>query len=165
MLSKPAFRARKHAETFKEARVVEDYRHRPTYPESLFVRLAELIDPDSRAVLDVGTGPGDVARPLSLHVDRIDAVDFSEHMLQKARALPHGDRTNIRWIRSDVESTTYDTPYGLITTVACLHWFDLNIALPRFRDLLRQPAICRLVLERVAVALLHTIRRVRIPEI
>ena len=84
MLSKPAFGARKHAETFKEARVVEDYRHRPTYPESLFVRLAELVDPDSRAVLDVGTGPGDVARPLSLHVDRIDAVDFSEHMFQKA---------------------------------------------------------------------------------
>ena len=64
-----------------------------------------------------------------------------------------------------MESSTYDTPYGLITAVACLHWFDLNIALPRFRDLLRQPAICRLVLERVAVALLHTIRRVRIPEI
>lgn len=136
VIEKPRFRGREHATTFQEASVVDVYGYRPPYPDAVFGRLAELVDPAVDALLDVGTGPGDVARPMAEHVGRVDAVDFSGRMLDRARSLPGGDRPNIRWIESDVETAELAPPYGLITAAACLHWFDLNVVMPRFADLL-----------------------------
>src|SRR5690348_16534445 len=55
---KPAFLGPHVASAFQEASVIEAYPYRAPYPESLFQKLAELTTGSSRAVLDVGTGPG-----------------------------------------------------------------------------------------------------------
>ena len=63
MIHKPTFRSEKYASTFEDASVFQVYDRRPPYPEEPFSRMAELVDPDVDAMLDVGTGLGNMARP------------------------------------------------------------------------------------------------------
>ncbi len=136
MLNKPEFRGEEYARTFQDASVVQVYHARPPYPDEVYDKLAELIDPEVDALLDVGTGLGDIARPMAERVARVDAVDFSERMIARARTLAGGDHPGITWVASHIETAPVTGPYGLITAGACLHWFDLNLVMPRFADLL-----------------------------
>jgi len=54
-----------YADTFKDRRVVDAYRHRPPYPDEVFAILASLLTDEPRAVLDVGAGSDDLARDWS----------------------------------------------------------------------------------------------------
>jgi ubiquinone/menaquinone biosynthesis C-methylase UbiE len=137
---KPAFLGPQVASAFQEASVIEAYPYRAAYPESLFHKLAELMIVSSRAVLDVGTGPGDVARRLAPYVERVDAVDWSAGMLALGKRLPGGDGPRIRWIQGRVEEVALDPPYGLITAGDSLHWMDWSAVLPRFATLLEPDA-------------------------
>ncbi len=136
MVKKPAFRSEKYAFMFQDASVVRVYHQRPPYPEEVFDRLVELVDPEVDALLDVGAGLGDIARPMAERVSGVDAVDFSERMIARARTFPGGDHPGLTWIVSPVETAPVTGPYGLITAAACLHWFDLNVVMPRFSCLL-----------------------------
>lgn len=136
MLTKPVFRDQKYALMFQDASVVDVYHQRPAYPVEVFDRLAKLIDPEADSLLDVGTGLGEVARPMAERVGRVHAVDFSERMIARARTLPGGDHPNLTWMVSRVETASLAGPYGLITAASCLHWFDLNVVMPRFCELL-----------------------------
>jgi SAM-dependent methyltransferase len=140
MEPKPAFLGPHVASAFQEASVIEAYPYRAPYPESLFQKLAELLTGSSRAVLDVGTGPGDVARRLAPYVERVDAVDWSAGMLALAQQLPGGDDQRIRWIQGRIEEVALDPPYGLITAGESLHWMDWDVVLPRFATLLEPGA-------------------------
>jgi SAM-dependent methyltransferase len=97
-----------------------------------------LLDADAVAssVLDAGCGTGFVARELAPRVDRVDAVDFSEAAIETGRSLPGGDHRNLRWISGPVETAPLDPPYALVTAGASLHWFEWEVALPRFREVL-----------------------------
>lgn len=53
-----------------------------------------------RAVLDVGCGTGRHALRLAAAGARVTAIDFSEHMLAKARAKPHAE--NVTFIVHDL---------------------------------------------------------------
>ena len=147
MLKKPEFRGEKYARCFQDAGVVQVYHHRPPYPDEVYDKLAYLVDPDVDALLDVGTGLGEIARRMAARVGRVDAVDFSERMIARAKSLPGGDHPGITWTVSHVETAPVTSPYGLITAAGCLHWFDLNVAMPRFARLL-SPAGYLAVVER-----------------
>ena len=147
MLKKPEFRDEKYARCFQDAGVVQVYHHRPPYPDEVYDKLAYLVDPDVDALLDVGTGLGEIARRMAARVGRVDAVDFSERMIARAKSLPGGDHPGITWTVSHVETAPVTGPYGLITAAGCLHWFDLNVAMPRFARLL-SPAGYLAVVER-----------------
>ncbi len=136
MVQKPTQYATDYAEPFKDASVVEAYRHRPPYPAETFDVLARLIDSEPRRVLDVGCGTGDVARYLVQRVDWLDAVDFSRRMIEEGQRLPNGDHPRLRWLHGSVEEAALDPPYGLVTAGESLHWMDWNVVLPRFRKLL-----------------------------
>ncbi len=136
MLKKPAFRSEKYALMFQDTGVVQVYHQRPPYPEEVYDRLVELVDPEVDALLDVGTGLGEIARPMAERVGRVDAVDFSEQMIARAQTLPGGDHPGITWMVSHVETAPFTGQYGLITAAGCLHWFDLNVVMPRFSELL-----------------------------
>ena len=60
---------------------MDRYHLRPAYPPETFALLNELIVDELRVVLDVGCGPGNVARPMAEYVERVDAVDISLPML------------------------------------------------------------------------------------
>ena len=140
MEPKPAFLGPHVASAFQEASVIEAYPYRAPYPESLFQKLAELMTGSSRAVLDVGTGPGDIARHLAPYVERVDAVDWSAGMIALGQQLPGGDDQRVRWIQGRIEEVALDPPYSLITAGESLHWMDWDTVLPRFATLLKPDA-------------------------
>src|SRR5215469_14874109 len=123
----------KFAARFQDQSVVDRYHLRLTYPPELFDLLNALIVDEPRAVLDVGCGTGNIARPLADYVDRIDAVDQSLPMLERAESLPGGDSPRIRWLHGRAEDVVEtDPPYALITAGESLHWMDWEVVLPRW---------------------------------
>ncbi len=133
---KPAHLGPAYAEQFGDPAVVAAYRYRPTYPEAVFPMLARLAGGPSGAVLDVGCGDGAIARPLAPLVARLDAVDSAAEMVRTGRRLPGGDHPHLTWTVGPAESAPVNPPYGLISAGASIHWFDWDIALPRFSRLL-----------------------------
>lgn len=125
-----------YAEAFKDHQVVDAYRYRPPYPQEVFSILAGLIADEPRTVLDVGAGPGDIGRPLVPLVERVDAVDFSQSMIEQGKRLPNGDDPRLRWIYGKIEEVPLSPPYALITAGSSIHWPDWSIAFPRFQAML-----------------------------
>jgi trans-aconitate methyltransferase len=103
-----------------------------TRPPEIYEILNALIEDEPRAVLDVGCGTGNVARPLAAYVDRIDAVDWSLPMLERARMLPGGDSPKLRWLHGRAEDVELEPPYALVTAGESLHWMEWGVVLPRF---------------------------------
>jgi len=124
------------ADTFKDQRVVEAYRHRPPYPHEVFAILTDLITDEPRTVLDVGAGSGDIARHLVNVARRVDAVDFSPHMIERGKQLPNGVAPQLQWISGKVEEVPLAPPYVLITAGSSIHWLEWEKAFPLFRSIL-----------------------------
>ena len=85
---------------------------------------------------DVGTGTGNIARNFVELVEDIDAVDFSQAMMEQGKLLPNGTDPHLHWLYGRVEDVVLTPPYALVTAGASLHWMDWNVVLPRFRELL-----------------------------
>ncbi len=136
MIPRYEFLGAPYSTRFQDQSVVDRYHLRPTYPPETFTLLNALIVDEPRAVLDVGCGTGNLARPLAAYVERVDAVDISEPMLQRARTLPGGDSPRIRWLVGQAEDAEAQPPYALITAGESLHWMDWGVALPRFAQML-----------------------------
>lgn len=134
-----------YAARFQDQSVVERYHLRAAYPSEVFTRLRELIVDEPRAVLDVGCGPGTLARALLDSAERIDAVDISPQMLEQARTLPGGDSPKLRWLLGRAEEIELDPPYALITAGRSLHWMDWGVVLPRFARLLTPRGVLAIV--------------------
>ncbi|WP_328999121.1 class I SAM-dependent methyltransferase [Kribbella sp. NBC_00709] len=110
------------AATFHQEAVAEAYQHRPPYPDEVFDRLVALIADEPRRVLDIGAGEGAIARPLAPRVEQVDAIDFSQSMVDAGRQRPGGDHPNISWQVSAIETAELDGPYALVTAGASIHW-------------------------------------------
>ncbi len=136
MEPKPKGWSAEYGAWFSEASVAERYDLRPPYPAEVFAILTSLLGDAPRSVLDAGCGTGDLARPLASRVERVDAVDQSDAMLARARALPGGNAANLNWIESPIETAELSPPYGLVTAGESIHWFDWERALPRFASAL-----------------------------
>jgi SAM-dependent methyltransferase len=136
MSEKPRQWKSDYGSIFQDASVVAAYEHRPTYPPETFDLLFGLIPPDIScpAVLDAGCGTGYIARFFAPYVERIDAVDISERMVDLGRRLPGGEQPGIDWIAAPMETAPLNGPYALIVTAASLHWMDWEQTLPRFAE-------------------------------
>ncbi|WP_392712548.1 class I SAM-dependent methyltransferase [Rhizobium ruizarguesonis] len=111
-------------ESFEERGVVDNYKYRPPYPGKLFKALAQLSS-GRGALLDIGCGPGKVARPMSDDFDRVIAVDPSARMIDLAKSLPGGRNPNIRWIRSRAENAPLaGARFNMTVAAASIHWMD-----------------------------------------
>lgn len=134
MPSRPSHLSRERADRFQHQPVVDAYPLRWPYPPEVFELLAGLMVEGSSVALDVGTGTGDIARPLVTRVGRVDAVDLSAPMLARARTLPGGDHAGLRWFEVRAEDFAPEERYGLITAAESLHWMDWDVVLPRFHE-------------------------------
>lgn len=133
---KPAHLGPAYGDQFGDPAVVAAYRYRPPYPDAVFPTLAHLAGGSSGTVLDVGCGDGAIARPLAPLVSRVDAVDSATEMVRAGRRLPGGDHPRLTWTVGPAESAPVRPPYTLISAGASIHWFDWDVALPRFARLL-----------------------------
>ena len=134
MLPKPDHLNPEYGEQFKDLCMVEAYQYRPPYPYEVFEILSNLIAEKPRHVLDIGTGRGDIARNMVHRVDRLDAVDFSQNMIEYGKHLPNGNSPHLHWLYGSVEDVELNPPYALVTAGSSLHWMDWDIVLPRLHE-------------------------------
>src|SRR5579863_5771901 len=125
----PFLQGEHNAGRYADQSVVDRYHLRPAYPPETFTILNELIADTPRIVLDIGCGTGNVARPLAEYVERLDAVDLSLPMLERARIRPGGDSPKIRWVQGRAEEVSLEPPYALVTAGESLHWMEWDIVL------------------------------------
>ncbi|WP_189425360.1 class I SAM-dependent methyltransferase [Devosia pacifica] len=122
--------AKRSGASFEDADVVANYVYRPPYPDALFTRLVE-IAPAHAGLLDIGCGPGKIARPMAAHFGRVTAVDPSHDMLALARTLPGGGADNIEWIEDAAEHAQLgQRRFGLIVAAASIHWMQHEVLFP-----------------------------------
>jgi SAM-dependent methyltransferase len=148
MKAKPAHLGPEYGAQFSDQAVVDAYHTRPPYPTQIIEILTQLAQDEPRDVLELGCGTGDVTRYLAPHVNRIDAVDPSVAMLNKARSLPNSLALTIRWINQTAEAFDYPQSYALIYAAESLHWMDWGAIFPRIRRALSPNARLALVLGR-----------------
>lgn len=148
MMKRPAHLTPENAARFQHESVVAVYDRRLPYPNEVFDVLLGLITDQPRRALDLGTGTGDLARPLARQLEWVDAVDLSPAMIARGRALPDGDRPNLRWLVGRAEEVELTPPYALITAGESLHWMDWEVLLPRLKPLLSAHAYLAMVYRR-----------------
>jgi SAM-dependent methyltransferase len=141
---RPAHLTQHNAAAFQLASVVDAYHLRTPYPPELAPFLLGLM-PTRGAVLELGCGTGEITRALAPLVERIDAIDVSEPMLARARAMPGGDHPAIRWIAERAEDASLDGPYALAVSGDALHWMDWDVVLPRLIRALATGAVLAIV--------------------
>ncbi len=139
MQPKPSHLGLKYTEQFKDTSIVEVYHHREPHVPETIRHLAELIRDTPRIILDAGCGLGDLARLLVTGieaVERVDAVDFSEPMVEKGKRMPGGDDPRLRWICGAIEEVALQPPYALIVAGDSVHWMEWEMVFPRFQQIL-----------------------------
>jgi ubiquinone/menaquinone biosynthesis C-methylase UbiE len=147
-MRRPSYLTPDNAAHFQHESVVAVYDRRLPYPVEVFDLVLSLVSDEPRCALDLGTGTGDLARPLARHLQRIDAVDMSPAMIARGKALPGGDAPNLRWIEGRAEDVELRPPYALITAGESLHWMDWDVLLPRLKRLLSEHAYLAMVYRR-----------------
>lgn len=110
--------------SFQTQLVVDNYRFRPPYPDQLFRTLISSAPPGSR-LLDLGCGPGKIARHLSPFFQHIVAVDPSEAMLALAVSLENGEASNIAWVQGNAENADLGSQkFELVVAANSIHWME-----------------------------------------
>lgn len=103
-------------------------RYRSAYPAKVIAFLVDAchLDIHSR-LLDLGSGPGNLAIPLSTHVDEVIAVDPDADMLDQGQRIARENGVeNIRWILA----SSYDLSglaigeVNAATIGQAFHWMD-----------------------------------------
>ncbi|MCP2261526.1 Methyltransferase domain-containing protein [Streptoalloteichus tenebrarius] len=89
--------------------------------------------------LDVGCGTGALVRELAARVERVDGVDVSARMIERAREKSRA-LSRVRWLLGDVLDG--DLPlrpdgYDVVTAVSSLHHMPLRPAMARMAELVR----------------------------
>lgn len=94
-----------------------DHRRRPGIE-----LLARIPDIEAGAIVDLGSGTGDLTSLLALRWPAADIVgiDSSIEMVERARH----DHPSIRWSIDDIATWEPDRPLDLIFSNAALHWVD-----------------------------------------
>ena len=116
---------------------VEDYRrYRPNYPDALIDWIAQQTGArPGETLVDIGCGTGISARQLAERGYRVIGIDPNEDMLRAAKG--ESGEADIDYILADAEE--FDIGERRVRAIVggqSFHWFDLDRAVPHFRDVL-----------------------------
>jgi SAM-dependent methyltransferase len=112
---------------FDDLDVARCYAHRAPYAPALYDFLLTLVPGRDRA-LDLGCGPGKIARDLAPHFKAVEALDPAAPMIAAGREFAAA--ANIEWICAGAEEGIGTGPYDLVTAGASLHWMKHDIVFP-----------------------------------
>jgi SAM-dependent methyltransferase len=107
---------------------------RAPYAVEMFGYLVETFRLDHGArVVDLGSGPGTIAFPLSRFVAEVVAIDRDAGMLDEGRRLAtNAGRSNIRWTCAGVEDISESLgKFRLAVIGQAFHWMDRDRVLRR----------------------------------
>lgn len=120
---------------FADVDVAQAYLRRPPYPDALVARLIAIAPAQGHA-LDLGCGPGKLARPLAAAFERVTAIDSSGPMIAVGRAGALGQPGNIDWVCAPAEAADFRSDVDLAVAGASLHWMRHDIVFPKLCDAL-----------------------------
>jgi SAM-dependent methyltransferase len=118
------------AAVFADEAVARRYHTRAPYAPDLFTVLLSKT-PGRRRALDLGCGPGKVARVLADHFETVVAVDPSAPMIAVGKAADAGEHPNIVWVQARAEDYEPEADFDLVTAGASIHWMDLAVLFPK----------------------------------
>jgi SAM-dependent methyltransferase len=118
------------AAVFADPDVVASYHGRQPYAPALYQTLLAVV-PGRDRVLDIGCGPGKVARVLADCFDQVVALDPSAPMLATGKAADAGRHPNIHWVLERAETYETAASFDLIVAGASIHWTDPAAVFPK----------------------------------
>ena len=105
---------------------------RPSYPEALFARLAE-VAPGREAAWDCATGNGQAALGLARQFGRVEATDASEQQIASAQPAQ-----NVSYSVQPAEQTSFAAAsFDAVCVAQAIHWFDVDRFYAEVRRVLR----------------------------
>ena len=116
---------------FSQPDVVASYHARQPYAPSAYEILLARV-PDRQRALDVGCGPGPVARELAAHFGEVIALDPSARMIAAGRAA--SPAPNIRWVCTRAEDYEDSAGFDLVVAGASIHWVDPAVIYPKLAE-------------------------------
>lgn len=121
---------------------VQDFyaRYRPPVTDEVADRVLQMAGPvaNKGALLDLGTGTGQVVVAMARHFKEVLAVELDKGMLRKAAEIwdlkMEKGETSVRWIQADVEefAPSTDDNITLITACRAFHWMNQAAVLNRY---------------------------------
>lgn len=118
------------ASAFTDEDVARCYAARPPYAPELYDFLLRQVSGRRRA-LDLGCGPGKIARILAEHFAEVVALDPSAAMIAAGRAADAGRHHTITWIQEMAEAYRSDAGFDLVTAGTSIHWLDHAAVFPK----------------------------------
>src|SRR5690242_4304928 len=113
-------------------------RYRLRYPAAVLDIVAARFGLDGTGrLLDLGTGPGQLAIPLAGRFEEVVASDVSAEMVAEGqRQAERAGVANIRWLTGRAEETSPDLgQFRLVTIGGAFHWMDQPVVLQRLEPL------------------------------
>lgn len=127
---------------FGELDVARCYTYRVPYAARLYERFLELV-PRRGLLLDLGCGPGKIARELAPHFERVTGVDPSAAMLEAGQELNESD--NIAWACGRAEDVVLDGKFDAIAIGTAVHWMQHEIVFPKMSECLAKDGILAII--------------------
>jgi SAM-dependent methyltransferase len=124
------------AAVFAQPDVAASYYARQPYAPTAYARLLAQTPGRARA-LDVGCGPGPVARVLAGSFAEVTALDPSAPMIAAGKAADAGAHPNIRWVCVCAEDFEDDGRFDLVTAGSSIHFVDPALVFPKLARLTR----------------------------
>ncbi|WP_375501709.1 class I SAM-dependent methyltransferase [uncultured Nostoc sp.] len=113
--------------------------YRTKYPPAVFDKLTEIFHLNGQGrLLDLGTGPGLIAIPLSTKFQEVVAIDPDPEMLKEAqRQAASVGANNITWLEQGAELINPSLgKFKLATIGRAFHWMERELVLERLYELL-----------------------------
>jgi ubiquinone/menaquinone biosynthesis C-methylase UbiE len=127
---------------FGELDVARCYRHRVPYSPALYERLL-ILAPRRERLLDLGCGPGKIARELAPRFAEVTAVDPSAAMLEAGQELNASH--NISWLCGRAEDVVLDGRFDAIAIGTAVHWMQHEIVFPRMSEWLALDGVLAII--------------------